>query len=238
MEVHSQRIQPHSLPSTMTLTVSNTIEHPFWTDNSPLRCASNSVGMSGSKKRDFRFQIIEVHQDARKWFVWRQEPDRPQTPVTPNNSGSSDQENQRDVNTSRRSGRYASRRKSSGEMQTPSPVAENEQPPVAAEGDLCPATATTHLPDAPMSEPTTRRITSKAIRMECRCGPSKMPASGSSSGDSVSSRQSTDSTTFQILSVASRDAEDEEEEEEVEFECTCRQQPLLFVSNAVQSTSN
>ncbi|KAI6179117.1 hypothetical protein M3Y98_00575900 [Aphelenchoides besseyi] len=235
---------PSSLPSLseMTVTVSNNLERPFWSDGSPLRCASNSVNMSTSSlrpKRDFRFQVIQVRTGPR-WFVWNCKPESDEMDTTEQpaiinrSSGSSDQENRIDESI-HRSTHCVSRRKTSNDYNNkPSPVIENVQA-IATEDDLrCHVTATNQPLSSPVSEPTIRRIATKPIRqpiipIDCRCTLTKKTvhlSSPSSSADSFSSAQSSlssnDSSTFQILSVAPKWDPEEDAEDDETVECTCR----------------
>ncbi|KAI6221523.1 hypothetical protein M3Y95_00970900 [Aphelenchoides besseyi] len=258
---------PSSLPSlsAMTVTVSNNLERPFWSDGSPLRCASNSVNMGTSNlrpKRDFRFQVIQVRTGPR-WFVWNCKPEsdemdtNEQPAIINRSSGSSDQENCIDTH-------CVSRRKISTDYNKPSPVIENVQA-IATEDDLrCHVTATNQPLSSPVSEPTIRRIATKPIRqpiipIDCRCTSTKKTMSlspPSSSADSFSSAQSSlssnDSSTFQILSVAPKwDPEDDAEDDEL-VECTCRvreetpeaenqmvdqSKPLILISSVADSSN-
>jgi hypothetical protein len=144
--------------------------------------------------------VIQVRTGP-KWFIWNNKADGDElSQPTSQNDCCSDQENQHE---SRRSMRFMSRRKVSNEANK--------------NNELCKVTATNQNCAAPMSEPTTRRINSKTI---CQPNPpitslSVSPPS-TSSGCSSFSMSSSNSDTFQILSVAKKADDDQEEDDTIE----------------------
>ncbi|KAH7712976.1 Protein T19H5.4 b [Aphelenchoides avenae] len=228
----------------------------------PLRSANNgdmnsSIGGGKARKRDFRFQIIQVRQGP-KWFIWPSQngnnastPDANENvvcsgPAAGQQQNCSDQENHlvssNDSGNFSSSGNGPSMRRSSRFMTSRRKISVNQNSdasaPLAVEGDMVRVTATNHGPSAaPMSEPTTRRLTCRMSKP----APTTPGSSGFSSPASSSSAMSTDSSPsgFQILSV-SRKCESDDESEDF-LECSCRAMSLSMddeAINALASTSN
>jgi hypothetical protein len=127
MEADNQRqgepplTPPHSDPeSPLEMTVVlNEAMNPYWSNDNPLRCASNAdlSSVGGKSRRDFKFQVIQVRNGPR-WFVFPSNKDE-NTDATqlPAINNPSDQENVRDnANSMRRSMRIINRRKVSNEF--------------------------------------------------------------------------------------------------------------------------
>jgi len=230
--------QSDSESPSLEMTVVLNEQNPYWA-NDTLRCASNAEMSPGGKARkDFKFQVIHLNAGPR-WFIFPSNKAEKVTelPQAPTN-GSSDQENQRENPSVRRSMLHMSRRKVSNEL--------NKAPPTnndIFEDNLCNATATNYRADAPMSEPTTRRINSKPMcqpdsPINCRFNITKASLSVSppstSSDYSTFSNQSTlssQSDTFQILSVVKNTDEDEEETIEEMPMVKDIPQPTILISN-------
>jgi hypothetical protein len=199
--------------------------HGHWSQ--PL-CNSTTVNSSSNsnKKRDFHFQVIEVNQGP-KWFIWPSQKSTDQSSESANSSkNSSNQENENHFHKNgavtpnvvspnapmtinvahlQRKNRF-SRRKQLTEM--------HHHCASVIDGEYAQCTATNSTSDAPLSEPTTRRLLSKPIicvteaqQQESSCSTS-MP-----------------SQTFKILSVSKKSWESDDEDGE-QYCSSCRKMSL------------
>uniref|UniRef100_A0A914DQY6 Uncharacterized protein n=1 Tax=Acrobeloides nanus TaxID=290746 RepID=A0A914DQY6_9BILA len=215
----------------------------------PLRNSNNnSAGGKVRQKRDFHFQVIQIRQGP-KWFIWPSNKDESQEAPKKNGSNQENDEIQpmeqtkneqsaqtmveNSANTSaaaqiqpcpatvsnipnnslqmRRTNRFSSRRKFQVQ-----PVVDS----IAVEGEMTRVTSTKQqLPNAPLSEPTTRRLSCKTPK------PSKYESNQNSTTTTPDSycSNSAPSQTFKILSISKKWESDDEDEL---LECSCRKMSL------------
>uniref|UniRef100_A0A915B5B5 Uncharacterized protein n=2 Tax=Parascaris univalens TaxID=6257 RepID=A0A915B5B5_PARUN len=198
-------------------------------------CKTAPVNIKQRPKRDFRFQVIQVHQGP-KWFIWPTKKERRMSMNENAAKKEGDKMNNNNDEANNNAANVKTRTSGSRKVLANAPerilnlnTTRNGQKIdlSAVDGEMTPVTASSQPHDSPTSEPTTRRLSTKLHKAQTEPLSTSAPSS-----------------TFKILSICKKweslDTSDEEldDMEDCSLVPSCRQMSLSLDQTSQNALSS